>query len=327
MLLRTIGSRYCIVILIAVISFMCLPASAASTFKLTRLPSGKQIKLLGVGTVLSSSDKKKSLMLQYETDKNMNDKQGLAQEADDIWDLFKIDIEQSGLNSAIISVNSEPTGWPVKFNRTYNFVLEKDTHGEWHCTNDKLVTIGTPAKIAYRQALQIVAKGHYKEALASYDKSIDLNPNYAQAYVDRGAIYFSLHQLDKSLHDLNKAIGLNPDSAEAYINRAAVYVEIKQFQKAIDDCSKVITLSTAPAILGGAYANRGEAYVKIGNYEKAIDDLTKAITSNPQPAESYYYRSVAYEKIGKKELAIKDRAKAIKLGYHEGENTTIIEGH
>jgi len=278
--------------------------------------------------MLLAGGKNKALMLKYETDKNLGDKQALAKEADDIWDLFRIDVERAGFNSAIISANGKQSGGPIQTNQSYNFVFEKDAQAQWRCLNDKIVTIGTPAKSAYRQALQLLAQGRYRDALAYYDKSIGLDAGYAQAYVDRGGVYLLLHQPDKALGDLSKAISLNPDSAEAYLNRGGAYGELKQYQKAIEDCTRAISLSaTNPVAAAGAYANRGESYVEVGQNEKAIDDLTKAIASHPKPAEAYYYRAMAYEKLGKKDLASKDRAKAKELGYREGTDTSVTEGH
>ena len=323
MSLRTLWIGCCAISLTIVIPATYVPATAAPEYKVTRLASGKQIKVLGIRTVLYGAGKTKTLMLIYQTNRSINDKPGLAQEADDIWDLFIADAERSGLKSAIISANTEAT--LGSSNHGYNFLIQKASDGQWKCLNDNLVTKGTPAKVELRKAAQISAQKNYKEALVHYDRSIKLDPYYAQAYVVRGGIYALLHQSDKALCDLNKAISLNPDSGQAYNNRAAVYGETKQYQKAIDDCSKSIALNTIPTAAAIAYGNRGELYVKIGQYENAIDDLTKSIESNPQPAESYYYRSIAEEKLDKQDLAVVDRKKATELGYRENENTAVTQ--
>lgn len=261
-------------------------------------------------------------MLKYETNLNLSDKHPLAKEADDVWDLFRLDVERAGFTSAIISANVKPSGGFIHANQSYNFVFEKDAQGQWRSSN----LISTPAKVAYRQALKLFVQGRYKDAITEYSKAVSLDPAHAQAYVDRGGVYLLLNQPDKALSDLNKGISLNPDSVEAYLNRGGAYGELKQYQKAIDDLTKAISLNANPAVTAGAYTNRGECYLSMGQYQKAIDDLTKAIGAHPQLAEAYYYRSMAYEKVGQKDLAGQDRITAKQLGYKEGADTAVIEG-
>ena len=52
------------------------------------------------------------------------------------------------------------------------------------------------------------SKGENKEALADFDKAIELDPDYALAYSDRGRIYYILGEFERAGHDLHKAIDL-----------------------------------------------------------------------------------------------------------------------
>jgi len=74
----------------------------------------------------------------------------------------------------------------------------------------------------------------YKGAIADYDQSITLKPDYAEAYNNRGMSKFSLvYNLliseyetvyyQGSIADYNQAIALKPDYAEAYYNRGLSY--------------------------------------------------------------------------------------------------------
>src|SRR5208337_4309098 len=47
----------------------------------------------------------------------------------------------------------------------------------------------------------------------AFDKAILLNPNYTEAYFNRGLAYSSLGNNDKAITDYNKAIDLNPKDA------------------------------------------------------------------------------------------------------------------
>jgi tetratricopeptide (TPR) repeat protein len=52
-----------------------------------------------------------------------------------------------------------------------------------------------------------------------YTKSIELNPKYAEAYINRGNILNSEKRYDDAIRDFNKAIELRPDFPNSYFNR------------------------------------------------------------------------------------------------------------
>lgn len=95
--------------------------------------------------------------------------------------------------------------------------------------------------------------------------------------------------------DYKKAIDLNPNHAKAYYNRGIVRSEMGKYQAALGDWTGAIwgrgTLVPRPPDLLPqislnykfiqAYYNRGNAYLEMGDIQKAIDDYTKAIKINP----------------------------------------------
>nr|QNO55523.1 photosystem I assembly protein Ycf3 [Methanosarcinales archaeon ANME-1 ERB7] len=153
-------------------------------------------------------------------------------------------------------------------------------------------------------------KGNRENAIEYYTRAIELNPEYAKAYNNRGTVYGYIKEYEKAISDYNKAIELNPEYADAYNNRGNVYGYIKEYEKAISDFNKAIELNPEYAI---AYNNRGNVYGYIKEYEKAISDYNKAIELNPEYATTYSNRGVAYYDIKEYEKAISDYNKAIEL--------------
>ena len=80
----------------------------------------------------------------------------------------------------------------------------------------------------------------YPFAIADYDKAIELNPDDADTYINRGISYKNLKESQKAIADYTKAIELNPDYATAYNNRGLAYYDLKEFPKAIADYTKAI---------------------------------------------------------------------------------------
>ena len=64
-------------------------------------------------------------------------------------------------------------------------------------------------------------KGDGERAIADYTRAIELRPNYPTAYNSRGVAYMSHgYGAAKSVPDFDRAIALQPDFRYAYINRA-----------------------------------------------------------------------------------------------------------
>lgn len=114
-------------------------------------------------------------------------------------------------------------------------------------------------------------------------------------------------KLQKTIDYLNEAIRLNPDFADAYIQRGIVYADMKKYQRAIMDYDKAIILklrdrSSTPN-RATAYNNRGSAYGNLGEHDKAIRDYNTAIRLNPDEAVYYNDKGSAYGKHGEYDRA------------------------
>ena len=150
----------------------------------------------------------------------------------------------------------------------------------------------------------------HEKAIEDYNKAIELNPNFAGAYNNRGLAYYELNKHERAIDDYNKAIELNPIFAMAYYNRGLAYGKLNKHEKAIDDYTRAIELNPEDH---EAYYDRGLTYFKLKQYEETIDDCTKAIELNPEDHEAHNNRGNAYYKLNKPEEAIDDYDKAIEL--------------
>jgi tetratricopeptide (TPR) repeat protein len=62
-----------------------------------------------------------------------------------------------------------------------------------------------------------------KKAIEYLDKAIKLQPNYAEAYNQRGVAHGNIGQNQPAIEDFNAAIRLQPDHVLAYFNRGTLY--------------------------------------------------------------------------------------------------------
>jgi len=160
-------------------------------------------------------------------------------------------------------------------------------------------------------ACHLKHEGKINEALYHYNEAIRINPYYADAYNNRGVVYYNRGQYQHAIEDYSKAIRIKPNYTNAYFNRGVVYGGLGQYQLSIEDFNEVIRLEPNYA---EAYNNRGFTYFKIGQYQRAIVDYNSAITHNPGYADAYCNRAVIYLIRGNKELGCSDAQKAHDLG-------------
>ena len=159
--------------------------------------------------------------------------------------------------------------------------------------------------------------GDYTGAIQDYNKAIELDPDFVDAYNNRGIDKHSLGDKIGAIQDYNKAIELDPYKADVYYNRAIAKSRLGDGRGAIQDYNKAIEFDPSH---GSAYHNRGGAKFKLEDYIGAIQDYNKAIELDPSHGSAYYLRAVAKIFLGDKEGGCLDLSKAGELGEYEAYN-------
>ncbi len=151
---------------------------------------------------------------------------------------------------------------------------------------------------------------NYNKALDDLNKSIELNPNDEEVYMNRGSVFSDIKNYNKALDDFNKAIELNPNVANIYYNRGLVYCRVKFYEKAITDYNQAIKLEPNDV---DAYHNRGVCYHEQKYYNNALVDYNKVLALNPNYASAYSNRGFLYAELKQYDKALADYNQAIVL--------------
>lgn len=75
---------------------------------------------------------------------------------------------------------------------------------------------------------------NYSNALMEFSKAIEISPNYAEAYSDRGVVYMQQKKYNKAEMDLKKAAELSPKDPYVLYNLTALYSIEKKNDLALD---------------------------------------------------------------------------------------------
>ena len=117
---------------------------------------------------------------------------------------------------------------------------------------------------------EVFKKGGTKQELAkAYKKNID-NLN-ATEWIEKGWKLIISGNTDYAIKAFSKAMELNPNFADAYMDRGLAYTILGNHQQAIEDYNKVIELNNRYTKI---YLVRGLAYGWLGNYPQAINDFS-----------------------------------------------------
>lgn len=120
--------------------------------------------------------------------------------------------------------------------------------------------------------------GDWDQALADFDRAIQMQPRLADAYSNRGNVWQQKGELQKAWHDFNQAIKLNPRHSAAFNNRANLHQANGELAEAIIDYTRSIEMEPAKAT---AFANRGLTFLQLGQGREAVADFKRAIELNP----------------------------------------------
>ncbi len=164
----------------------------------------------------------------------------------------------------------------------------------------------------FRKAWALQEMEKYGEAITSYEKCIEYESTFVDAYANISFCYSKLKDFNKSILYANKAIMVNKDYAYSHYRKAWALHNLGKFDEALDDYLEAIELD--PTDIYNYLGITGVFLDKKENLS-ALEFANKAIMLDRQCGNAYYYKSVALSNLGKKAEAEKIYAKALQLGF------------
>lgn len=132
----------------------------------------------------------------------------------------------------------------------YNIETNKDyTLTSGHSDNCFYEWVDNPTSDKTDDASSYIQNGknlylrhQYAQAIAEYQKAIDLDPKNDAAYGLMGYSYLREGEAQKSILSLNQSLGINPNNIMSHYNSALAFWALGQQEEAINEIKKVVTL-------------------------------------------------------------------------------------
>ncbi len=81
------------------------------------------------------------------------------------------------------------------------------------------------------QGILLAVSQDYESAIASYDRSLKLEPNDSQAWIERGNAWLQLERYEEAISSYDKALALEPDSYGILVKRCIVLLYLNRFEE------------------------------------------------------------------------------------------------
>ncbi len=145
-------------------------------------------------------------------------------------------------------------------------------------------------------------------------KAIEIDPNSAAAYTNRGNALQDLKRLDEALDSFDRASELKPEYAEAPNNRGNVLHELKRLDEALDSYDRALKIKPDYA---QAWNNRGNVLQDLRRLDEALDSYDRALKFKPDYAQALFNRGNVLQDLRRLNEALDsyDRASRIKPDY------------
>ncbi|MBP0038062.1 MAG: tetratricopeptide repeat protein [Roseofilum sp. SID1] len=166
------------------------------------------------------------------------------------------------------------------------------------------------AELLVEQGRLFASGEDYLIALSSYDKAIQLQPNYSRAWKNRGINLCILERYEEAIFNFDKAIELQPGYSRAWRNRGIALDKLGRYEEAISTYQHAIELQPYSSTTWNEYGN---TLSETGRYEKAISSYNKAIEVKPDDSRAWFNHGLALGRLGRYEEAISSYDQAIKL--------------
>ena len=143
--------------------------------------------------------------------------------------------------------------------------------------------------------------GKPQEAIACYDRALEINPGYAKVWNNKGAALNDLGKLQEAIDCYDRALEINPMDASIWYNKGTALNKLGEYQEAIDCFDKALEINPVDASI---WYKKGAALDNLSKPQDEMAYFDRALEINPSDAGAWNNKGAYLEKLGKHQEAI-----------------------
>lgn len=179
------------------------------------------------------------------------------------------------------------------------------------------IAIDDPDAYFTRGVYYLSVLGDKKASIYDFNKAIELDSNYRDAYFNKGVASANMNLYNESIMAFKKCLTFNPEDHEAYFNIGVNYSNARELDSALAYYNKTVEIKN-DYVMG--YLGRGSIYEKKKQYKDGLVNFLKALELDPNEPKAYYNSGVMYLYLNNREEACKYLNKSYNLGFKSAQN-------
>jgi tetratricopeptide (TPR) repeat protein len=160
--------------------------------------------------------------------------------------------------------------------------------------NSLLTQLQQLADTSLIQGNQLCENGNFKEGIKLYDRSLELRPDFNEAWYRRGNVLAELQRYEEAINSYEKALKLKSDDYRSLVGKGNVFTELQRYQEALNFYNQALRFKPNDSeilrkselaqselkkleISAEKLLHQGISFYNMGQYEEAIKSYDQAL--------------------------------------------------
>jgi tetratricopeptide (TPR) repeat protein len=153
----------------------------------------------------------------------------------------------------------------------------------------------------YNLGVTLGEAGRLPEAMAQYERALQIRPDYAKAHNNLGLAFGKAGKTQAEVEQYEEALRIKPDFAEVHYNLGIVSEQMGSLTDAVEHYEQALRFKPDQA---EAHYNLGVVLARLGRIQEATAHWEQALRIKPDYAEAHYNLGVALGRAGRYPEAI-----------------------
>lgn len=152
------------------------------------------------------------------------------------------------------------------------------------------------------------ARKQHARALQAYDRALELQPYFAQAWANRGNVLRDMARYADAAHSYRSALSTQPHFDSAWHGLGLALGDLKQWNEALSAFDHAVAYNPTLSV---AWLDRGNVLRELDRPEDAMKSYELALQHNASYAQAWSNRGVVLKQLGRMDEALQSYQKAL----------------
>jgi tetratricopeptide (TPR) repeat protein len=169
-------------------------------------------------------------------------------------------------------------------------------HQEALASYDRSLALQPDADTLNNRAIALQALSRFQEAVFAYDGVLAAKPDHAQAWSNRGNALQELRRYPEALASFDRALKSKREDVQIWTNRSITLWSMGDFREALSSADRALSINPAWA---AAWSHRGNVLRALDRPEDSLESFDRAIALDGNDADAHLNKSYCLLSMGR----------------------------